>query len=171
MPGQSQLSTPQKARIVGLLAGGTSLRETASAVGASRSAVHRFSCRAEVRRRIEAQVDRLIEEGLADAIAVTLAPIKRAADLYTQAEKAEAEEPGAGRELLKGSIPILKLADQAAARLLSTAGLSSSPAVGPALGPVFIDARQQLISPVVAQLLGGAERLSRILGGDQAETS
>ena len=170
MPGLCKLTSEQQGRAIGLLAGGASLRKAASEIGVSRSALNRFANKADVRRRIEDQAARLLDAGLDEAVALHLLPMKLALALYARAEEAETASPGSGAQILKEGKTVLLLADKAASRILGAAGITPGQH-GPVFAPVFVDARQQILSPAVLTALGGCERLARVLGGGQSETN
>lgn len=161
-----QQTTTDEHKAVQLLATGASQADVARELGVNRSTVCRWTQKEEVRARIEAEAQRLLE-ALPDVVEQT----KRDLATANHLSRFIAGEEGATNQTRLTNpdhqLRFLEGAYRKQADLLRAAGVFASPAPSIVVQQVFNDNRTQVLSPTVVQVLG--QHLSAVFADEQEE--
>ena len=186
----------QVAQAISMLAAGMSTRQIAKVMGKgwSQSRVVAFRNKADVKVLVEKASRALMSRALLPAIENQALKIEaagnqldkaaqlniKAADLRIQAADLDPSWPeqrdmlcqadkleASARNILKEAYGILKLSDQAEARMLETVGITPSRAASPMMTFINAPESQVVVHPAVLDLLGQAQssNLGQLLGG------
>lgn len=170
---------------IALLAAGHSCRQIAKIMGHgwSKSKVGAFRNKSDVKLIVEQASRALLSRSLMTSIGNQALKMELAQELLGQAMRleAKAEELASegkieeskrlraeSRTILKESYGLLKLADQAEARMLETVGMAPTRHQTPVLNFINAPTNQAIISPDVLKLLGNAgdSNLGKMMSGE-----